>query len=109
MERVGDAFGSTARILLVVGFRMDLVTACFPEAEFVRNDAYPHTNTSRSLLQGLRRTGDGGVLWLNGDVVFDARILDTLRPLIGRTRASSASTRMPSARKRSSTPSTTPA
>jgi choline kinase len=77
-ERVRDAFGEAARITVVVGFKMDLVMEAFPDALFVYNEVYSETNTSKSLLKGLRSTVDGGVLWLNGDVVFDRGILESV-------------------------------
>ena len=77
-ERVRDAFGEAARVTVVVGFKMDLVMEAFPDALFVYNEVYSETNTSKSLLKGLRSTVDGGVLWLNGDVVFDRGILESV-------------------------------
>jgi CDP-glycerol glycerophosphotransferase len=77
-ERVQTAFGEAARITVVVGFKMDLVMEAFPDALFVYNEVYSETNTSKSLLKGLRSTVDGGVLWLNGDVVFDQGILESV-------------------------------
>jgi CDP-glycerol glycerophosphotransferase len=47
-----------------------------PEARFVYNPDFTTTNTSKSLLRGLAATREGGVLWLNGDVVFDPAVLD---------------------------------
>ncbi|MCW2758177.1 MAG: putative sugar nucleotidyltransferase, partial [Nocardioidaceae bacterium] len=47
----------------------------FPDAVFVYNEAYDQTNTSKSLLKALKASHDGGVLWMNGDVVFDPRVL----------------------------------
>ena len=77
-ERVRDAFGEAARVTVVVGFKMDLVMEAFPDALFVYNEVYSETNTSKSLLKGLRSTVDGGVIWLNGDVVFDQGILESV-------------------------------
>jgi choline kinase len=54
----------------------------FPEATFVYNELYDQTNTSKSLLKALRASGDGGVLWLNGDVVFDPQVLVRVTPKI---------------------------
>jgi CDP-glycerol glycerophosphotransferase len=48
----------------------------------VQNPYYASTNTSKSLWRALRASGPGGVLWLNGDVVFDPAILDHLAPAI---------------------------
>jgi CDP-glycerol glycerophosphotransferase len=61
---------------------MDLIMESFPNALFVYNEVYSETNTSKSLLKGLRSTVDGGVLWLNGDVVFDQGILESVSKLV---------------------------
>jgi choline kinase len=71
-----------ATILLVVGFKLDLLLEAFPDDLYVYNEAYSETNTAKSLLKALRLAPRGGVLWMNGDVVFDPRILERLRPLV---------------------------
>jgi CDP-glycerol glycerophosphotransferase len=81
-ERVHEAFGEAARVTVVVGFKMDLVMEAFPDALFVYNEVYSETNTSKSLLKGLRSTVEGGVIWLNGDVVFDQGILESVSKYI---------------------------
>jgi choline kinase len=65
-------------ILVVVGFKKELIMEAFPKLMFVYNDRYDTTNTSKSLLNALEHLGDTDVLWLNGDVVFDARVLDLM-------------------------------
>jgi choline kinase len=70
------------RITVVVGFKRDFVMEAFPDLAFAYNEYYDQTNTSKSLLKALRLSADSGVLWLNGDVVFDGRILDKLKPLM---------------------------
>jgi choline kinase len=82
IDNIGQVFGDDARVTLVVGYRMDLVMAAFPDARFAYNERYSETNTAASLLKALRSSSHGGVLWLNGDVVFDAGILELVRPLI---------------------------
>jgi len=79
---VETALGEDARVSVVVGFKLGLVLEAFPEALFVYNDAYDRTNTSKSLLRALRLSAPGGVLWMNGDVVFDAELLVRLQPYI---------------------------
>lgn len=76
-----------AQLLLVVGFKMDLVMEALPEALFVYNDAYDRTNTARSLERALRHAAPGPVVWMNGDVVFDHRALERLGAAVdaGRT------------------------
>lgn len=82
MDNIRGAFGDDAPVLIVVGFKMDLVMEAFPDSLFVYNQDYDRTNTSKSLLKVLRASPHGGVLWMNGDVVFDPKILDHVRPRI---------------------------
>lgn len=82
MDNIGQVFGADARVTLVVGYRMDLLMAAFPDALFAYNERYAETNTAASLLKALRSSSHGGVLWLNGDVVFDAGILRLVGPFI---------------------------
>jgi choline kinase len=74
------AFGESYRVMIVVGFKLEAIIERFPEATFVYNELYDQTNTSKSLLKALRASGDGGVLWLNGDVVFDPQVLVRVTP-----------------------------
>jgi choline kinase len=80
-EALGAAFPD-GRIHIVVGFKHELIMEAFPGSLYVYNPDYSETNTSKSLLRGLRLVGDGGVVWLNGDVVFDPRLLAELRPYV---------------------------
>jgi CDP-glycerol glycerophosphotransferase len=62
---------------------MDLVMeAAAEDAAFVYNELYDQTNTAKSLLKALRLAPPGGVLWLNGDVVFVPGLLDALTPYL---------------------------
>jgi len=81
-DNLHAAFGRDVRITTVVGYRAETIVEAFPQADYVYNDRYDQTNTSKSLLRGLSATGRGGVLWMNGDVVFDPRILGRAIPLI---------------------------
>src|SRR5690625_1759225 len=71
-----------ARIQVVVGFKFEQVIESQPDAVFIYNKDFANTNTSKSLLRSLRASAPGGMLWFNGDVVFDARILERLIPLM---------------------------
>jgi choline kinase len=82
IDNIWQAFGDDARVTVVVGYRMDLLMEAFPDALFAYNERYSETNTAASLLKALRSSSHGGVLWLNGDVVFEAGILELVRPLI---------------------------
>ncbi len=82
IDNLGLAFGESYRVMIVVGFKLEAIIERFPEATFVYNEVYDQTNTSKSLLKALRASGDGGVLWLNGDVVFDPQVLVRVTPKI---------------------------
>jgi len=69
-------------INVVVGFKKDLIMERFPELTYVYNPFFDRTNTSKSLLQALRKHRDKSVLWFNGDVVFEEKLLDILNPYI---------------------------
>ncbi|MCG8916922.1 phosphocholine cytidylyltransferase family protein [Actinokineospora sp. PR83] len=85
LDNLRAAFGDDGfELTVVVGFQAEQIMAAVPEANFVYNHRYQHTNTSKSLLRALRAPGTGGVLWLNGDVVFDAGLLRAALPMIGR-------------------------
>lgn len=62
-------------ILVVVGFKKDLIMEEFSELTYVFNNVYDRTNTSKSLLKALRKVHHDDVIWLNGDVVFDSKVL----------------------------------
>ncbi|QSB15255.1 phosphocholine cytidylyltransferase family protein [Natronosporangium hydrolyticum] len=72
---------------LVVGFKKEMVMEEAPEVGFIYNQYYGDTNTSKSLLKALTIVGPGGVLWLNGDVVFHEAVLDDLLPHIAMDRS----------------------
>ncbi len=82
IDNLRAGFGPDVRICVVVGFKHDMIMERFPDVLFAYNESYDQTNTSKSLLRALRVSHRGGVLWLNGDVVFDVRILDKVRPLL---------------------------
>lgn len=82
LDNLRAGFGADLRVTIVVGFKHDLIMERFPDVLFAYNESYDQTNTSKSLLRALKVSHTGGVLWLNGDVVFDERILDELRPLV---------------------------
>ncbi|QTV79799.1 NTP transferase domain-containing protein [Microbacterium sp. NIBRBAC000506063] len=83
-DNIRAAFGTDARITTVVGYRAETIIDAFPKVSYVHNERYDQTNTSKSLLRALSTTGRGGVLWMNGDVVFDPMILGRAIELIER-------------------------
>jgi choline kinase len=81
LDHLRQTFGVRAHVTIVVGYKMDLIMeAAAAEAAFVYNELYDQTGTAKSLLKALRLAPPGGVLWLNGDVVFVPGLLDALRP-----------------------------
>lgn len=87
IENLQSVFGTDLRITTVVGFKLELILEAFPEVSYVYNESYDQTNTNRSLLKALRLSTPGGVLWMNGDVVFDPRVLNECMPLINEDRS----------------------
>ena len=84
VDNLSKAFGDELRIMTVFGFKLELIIESFPNNLYVYNEAYDQTNTNRSLLKALRLSGPGGVLWMNGDVVFDPRVLERVKEYIDR-------------------------
>lgn len=64
-------------IMAVVGYKKELIMEEHPELTYIYNEAYARTNTSKSLLRALERVEEDA-MWLNGDVVFDDRVLPPL-------------------------------
>jgi choline kinase len=81
MDNLHAAFDDL-RITTVIGFKLELILEAFPNVGYVYNEAYDQTNTNRSLLKALRQSTPGGVLWMNGDVVFDPAVLERVKDLI---------------------------
>lgn len=69
-------------IFIVVGFKKELIMERFDEVAYVYNPLFDCTNTSKSLLKVLKKFKNEPVLWFNGDVVFDAKLLSELMPTI---------------------------
>jgi choline kinase len=81
MDNLHAAFDDL-RVTTVIGFKLELILEAFPDVGYVYNESYDQTNTNRSLLKALRQSADGGVLWMNGDVVFDPMVLERVKELI---------------------------
>ena len=82
IDNLRQVFGADVRITTVVGFKLDLILEAFPDVTYIYNEAYDQTNTNRSLLKALRLSTEGGVLWMNGDVVFDPQVLEKVNGLM---------------------------
>jgi choline kinase len=79
-----EHFGDDSSILVVVGFKLDHVVEAAPDVLFAYNEFFDQTNTSKSLLRALELSRPGGVMWLNGDVVFDPGLLGLVGDAIAR-------------------------
>ena len=66
-------------VTTVVGFKKDLIMERFPQVNYVYNPFFDRTNTSKSLLQALKKHRGKSVLWLNGDVVFEEKLISVLQ------------------------------
>jgi len=62
-------------VIGVVGYRKELIVRAHPALRPVENHRYAQTNTAVSLRLALAEIEATDVLWLNGDVVFDRRII----------------------------------
>jgi len=77
-----ETYYSIEDISVVVGFKKDLIMERFPDLSYIYNPYFDSTNTSKSLLKALKKFSDKSVLWMNGDVVFDAKLFEILNPYI---------------------------
>ena len=86
-DNIHQAFGSDVAVSIVVGYKLEYIIEAFPQASYVYNEQYDQTNTSKSLLRALQASKDGGVLWMNGDVVFDPEALVRAGDLVAADRS----------------------
>jgi choline kinase len=83
-DNIHHAFGRDAHVTIVVGYKLEHIIEAFPSASYVYNEQYDQTNTSKSLMRALQASTPGGVLWMNGDVVFDPEALKRASALVAR-------------------------
>ncbi len=81
VEKLTSYF-SVDDISVIIGFKKDLIMESFPDLSYIYNQSFDRTNTSKSLLKGLKKYPKSSILWLNGDVVFDEKILEYILPYI---------------------------
>jgi choline kinase len=76
LQRLKEA--GVEEVCVVVGFQKERVAAHLkghPGVKLAENPRFMDTNTAKSMLIGLQALPHGGVVTLNGDVVFDPGIL----------------------------------
>jgi len=79
IDHLRREFGERLQLTVVVGFKLGMILEAAPaDASFVYNEIFDQTNTAKSLLRALRLAPPGGILWLNGDVVFVPGLLAAL-------------------------------
>ena len=83
-DNIHAAFGKGVQVTIVVGYKLEHIIEAFPHADFVYNEQYDQTNTSKSLMRALKASAPGGVLWMNGDVVFDPEALKRAAAMMSR-------------------------
>lgn len=64
-------------IYVVIGFKKNLIMEEFPQVYFKYNPLYYITNTAKSLCCVLENIDDD-VIWCNGDVVFDDKVMEIM-------------------------------
>jgi choline kinase len=82
LDGLRSVLGQDVPITAVVGFRSEMIMQAAPDLTFAYNPHFATTNTSKSLLRALRSSREGGVLWLNGDVVFDPAVIELALPYL---------------------------
>lgn len=61
-------------IFVVVGYKKEMIMEKYPDLNFIHNENYKKTNTSKSLLKALKKINED-VLFLNGDIFFDEEVV----------------------------------
>lgn len=63
-------------IVVVVGFKKDIIMEKYSDVVYKYNPFYHMTNTSKSLMMALQSIDVGDTLWLNGDVFLESAVID---------------------------------
>jgi choline kinase len=65
-------------IMVVVGFKKEVVMEHYPDLLYVYNPRFHITNTAYSLSLALERIDPDDLLWMNGDVVFEEAVVQKM-------------------------------
>lgn len=91
IRNIKSAFGKNAIINTVVGYKLEEIIDEFPDSNYIYNEEYDATNTSKSLLRALNHIPkDTNVVWMNGDVVFDEDLLFYFKNHLGQVNETSS-------------------
>ena len=80
-DNIGHYF-SLDNLFIVVGFKKNSIMEAFPQMAYIYNPYFDQTNTAKSLILALKKCRGESVLWFNGDVVFDRKLIEVLLPHI---------------------------
>jgi choline kinase len=78
---------SQGRITLVVGFKQELYADAYPELRRLVNYRYETTNTAKSLLVGLSNITNEPILWFNGDLFYDSKVITHLEKVVSKEKS----------------------
>lgn len=73
VEKISEHFYMND-IFVVVGYKKEMIMEKYPNLNFIYNENYKKTNTSKSLLKALKKINED-VLFLNGDIFFDEKVI----------------------------------
>ena len=73
LDNIGKIM-STGNVLVITGYKNNIIKSSFPHINQVNNTRFDKTNTSKSLLIGLSKLNED-IIFMNGDIVFDPDIL----------------------------------
>ncbi len=65
-------------IIVVVGFKKDVIMEEFPDLIYRYNTFYHITNTSKSLMMALESIDEDDIIWINGDVFLESEVIRRL-------------------------------
>ncbi len=63
-------------IIIVVGFKKELIMEYYPDALYRYNPLFHVTNTAKSLMLAFQNATPDDTLWLNGDVFLESKVLE---------------------------------
>ena len=81
-------------IALIVGYKKKFITNKYPSLNYITNNNYNSTNTSKSLLLGLENINNDDVIWINGDLVMDKAVFSEIYFANGNCMAVSNNTKL---------------
>lgn len=76
IEKLSKKIGKD-NIILIIGYKKEIIMEHHHDLIFVYNAEYAHTNTAKSLLKAAKKVNED-FIWVNGDVFFDEEVIDLL-------------------------------